>query len=184
VLFAAPLIFCKAKPRAWLIAIATVAAFYLPFLAKGATDLNGLGAFGAGWEFNSLGFVLLHFIFGDKARLAGLVLYAGFCGFVCLRRREWLRGDLLLGVFFFLAPVINPWYLVLIAPFVAIRPTITGIAALTAVFLSYATMGNLGQPGPLFDHPAWVRFTEAGIIMAAVLSDLYRSRSGGRDRNP
>lgn len=172
VLFAAPLILWRAAPRAWIACAGALTALYAPFAIAGATDLSGLRAFSETWEFNSFGFALLQWLLGpDYAKVASLGLYGVFCAFVCFRRPDWLRGDILLGVFFFLAPVVNPWYLILIAPFIAVHPSATGAAALSAVLLSYATAGNLGKSGGQFDHPSWVRLTETAVIAAGVLFD-------------
>src|SRR6185295_5606360 len=82
-----------------------------------------------------------------------------------------VRGDLLLAALFLLSPVVNPWYLVLMAPFVALYPSAWGITALTTVLLAYCTATNLqltGMGG--FDHPWWVRPLEiAPVLIAAAI---------------
>ena len=176
IVFAAPLILWRARPRVWATCAATLAVIYAPFLWKGATDMDGLRAFGQQWEFNSFGFALLQAAFGpETAKVASLAGYGAFCAFVCLRRPAWLRGDILLGAFFVLAPVVNPWYLILIAPFVAIYPSATGVTALAAVLLSYITRGNLALAGPQFEHPVWVRCLQGGSVLAAFVWDLRKA---------
>jgi alpha-1,6-mannosyltransferase len=134
-------------------------------------DLKGLQAFLDHWEFNSFGFALWKTIAGEHARTASSLSYVCFVVAAAVWRRDWLRPDVLLGVSFFFSPVVNPWYLVMLAPFVALRPSGWGMAALSSVFLSYATLGNLGITAGSFDHPLWVRPLELGIVAAGLLWD-------------
>ncbi len=62
-------------------------------------------------------------------------------------------------------PVLNPWYLVWLAPFVALAPTRRAVALLAVVPLSYATGLNLGDPTlATYGQPNWVRPIEFGIL--------------------
>ena len=102
-----------------------------------------------------------------------------------VRRPDWLRADLVLGVFFCWSPIVNPWYLILMAPFVALRPSAWGIAATISVLISYATGLNLGRSdmGP-FDHPGWVRPLEIAPVLFGLAYELKRKavRSAGLSR--
>jgi hypothetical protein len=75
-----------------------------------------------------------------------------------------------LGVFFLLSAVVNPWYLLWLAPWVAIRPTAPGIVALMVVSLSYLHGGAIHAPelAP-YEHPKWLRPLEYGLILAAAV---------------
>ena len=70
-----------------------------------------------------------------------------------------------------------------IKPFVALRPSAMGVAALGLVSLSYVTGLNLGAPGlDNFAHPGWVRPVEYGGI--AVAGAVAWARPGRKARAP
>jgi alpha-1,6-mannosyltransferase len=158
---------------AGLVWIATYLLQYslLGFGGHWGIDLKGLQAFMDHWEFNSFGFALWKLAAGDHARVGSSLSYVAFVMVAALWKREWLRADVLLAVLFLFSPVVNPWYLVILAPFVALRPSGWGIAALSGVFVSYATLGNLGVTAGSFDHPLWVRPLELAIVAIGLMWD-------------
>ncbi len=78
----APTFLLKRWPLIALGATAALALLYLPFVVKGATELEGLQIFSRWWEFNSFGFAGLKAMFGDpSARPIGFVVGASLgCG--------------------------------------------------------------------------------------------------------
>jgi hypothetical protein len=69
-----------------------------------------------------------------------------------------------------LSTTVNPWYLLWLLPFLALRPSLPGLVALAAVTLSYVTGLNLGDPAlGNFEHPVWLRPLEYGLVAAALL---------------
>jgi hypothetical protein len=71
--------------------------------------------------------------------------------------------------------VVNPWYLLWLLPFVALRPSAAGITALIAVSLAYAHGLNLGEESlGAYEHPAWVRPMEIIAVLLALGWDLQR----------
>jgi hypothetical protein len=111
---------------------------------------------------------------GDVARVITCIAFVAIWLWLFIRwQRDTTastpRGDLVLGFFFLLSAVVNPWYLVGLAPFVALRPSAWGVAALAAVSLSYVHGLNINEPtlAP-YVHPTWVRPTEAGIVLLGV----------------
>lgn len=84
-------------------------------------------------------------------------------------------GDVLFGTLWLVSPVVNPWYLLWMAPYVALRPSGWSVAALAAVALSYVTGLRTGDDSlGAFGHPAWVRPVEYGLIAVAGGVDLLR----------
>lgn len=159
-----------------VLAAATTIAIYLPFWLRGNTaDLAGLRAMGGDWQFNATIFATIaNASNGVVARVITLTAFAAIWLwlFICWQRNTIAstpRGDLVLGVFFLLSAVVNPWYLVGLAPFVALRPSAWGVAALAAVSLSYVHGLNINEPtlAP-YEHPTWVRPTEAGMVLLGV----------------
>jgi hypothetical protein len=156
--------------RAGLALVVAVAAAYLPLLARGSdVGWAATGTFLAGWEFNSLGFAVTSALLGAVAAMAAPWIAVAWAWWRTAGAR-FPRGDLVFGAFLFFAPVVNPWYLLWLLPFVARWPSPAGCAALAAVSLSYLH-GLYWSPGVLrpYEHPWWVRPLEVGIVAAAAL---------------
>ncbi len=164
----------------------TLAAFlvwstaWLPFLADGGWPETSLGAFLAHWEFNSSLYALAAAALPPAG--ARLLLAAAFlAGAATIIRRCWRRASAipalglgLSAVALLVSPVVNPWYLVMLVPFAAARPSVTAWTAMGVVALSYATGLNLPSAslGP-YDHPAWVRPVEYGVIAAVAAWEAW-----------
>ena len=187
-----PFLLIRLAWRDRLTAGAVAIALYLPFWGQGsAADFAGLSVMAADWEFNA---TLYSFCARCSEPLTAKVITLTAFGAIWL----WLllrwrsdpaqvipRGDLVLGFFFLLSAVVNPWYLVALAPFVALRPSLWGVAALGVVPLSYAHGLNLNEPtlAP-YEHPAWVRPVELGVVLLfAVVGWRRQRRFASAERN-
>jgi hypothetical protein len=85
------------------------------------------------------------------------------------------RGDWIYGIFFLLSAVVNPWYMLWLLPFVALFPSVTGIAACMVVTLSYAHGLNLNEAGLApYEHPWWVRPAEIAAVCLGLGVDWFR----------
>jgi hypothetical protein len=166
----------------WIIFAATLLALYAPFTIQGGAESQGLGTFLQKWEFNSSGFAVLSWIFGDEAgRIVSLGLFGA--AFVWLLRAHLLatpgeipRGDVLLALFFLFSPVANPWYFIALIPFVTLWPSLWGLTLLSTVLISYVTELNLGSNSlSAFNHPVWVRPLEIIPVVIALVWG-YRRR--------
>lgn len=179
-----PFLLCRAGRKNWALFGLSLLVVYLPFWSQGSVGaLHGTAAFLQGWEFNSSGYALLVAVFGGfTAKILGTVLFGAFYLSYLWRYRSNAhaaipRGDWLYGVFFALSPVVNPWYLLWLLPFIALFPSCWGITALSAISLSYAHGLSLGDASlPPYGHPAWARPVEFGVIALAGLYDVWRSR--------
>jgi hypothetical protein len=173
-----PFVLGRRDGRAALAFLGAIGALYGPFLLKGTSDAAGLLVFASEWEFNSFAYALIRQTAGpDAAKLISAALFCLSVAGLWRFRRKAFRPDVALALVFLFAPVVNPWYLVLLAPLVALQPSWWGISAIAAVLLSYATGLNLGREDiGQFDHPSWVRPTEAGVVMLAAALDLRRQR--------
>jgi alpha-1,6-mannosyltransferase len=162
--------------------LAVLGLIYGPILATGSSaEWAGLHAMASYFEFNSLGFALLSRLCGSApARLLWLILFGLIAALLFGRWARQKRSlhdapltDVLLA-FFLLSPVLNPWYLVWLVPFVAMAPTRRAVVLLAIVPLSYATGLNLGDPTlATYAQPAWVRPVEFGIVILATLSSVW-----------
>ncbi len=187
-LLVVPFILVRRGLHVWGIFIGALVLIYLPFVLQGSTDLETLLVFTREWEFNAALFSLLKpWMTNATARiLCGLVLAVMIGGYYLVYRRDAsgaiVRGDWIYGGLFALWPVVNSWYLLWLLPFAAIRPSAWAWTASVAVLLSYITGLNLSnmEMHP-FAHPAWVRPLEYGLILLALLYDLFRRRYRGSD---
>jgi hypothetical protein len=173
-LIIAPFLLVRLHRRWTLATAAVVCAGYAPFWMQGsAADLAGLQAMAGDWEFNSTVVALLARLsdFTTAKTIAALVFICVWLALLArwLRSREQgdlPRGDVVLGVFFLLSPVVNPWYLLSLLPFVALRPTGWGIGALAVAPLSYAHGLYRTEPClAAYELPGWVPWAEAGVVL-------------------
>ena len=181
-----PLVLVGASFGHWVLFVVTLAALYVPFVLQGGTDFESLMVFAREWEFNSAAFGLLTTVLRSfEAKLVlGLLCGAFWMGYYFRYSRsracEVPRGDWLYGAFLMASPVINPWYLLWLLPFAAIVPSVSAWTASVAVLLGYVTGLNLnaGDLQP-YQQPAWARPLEFGLILLALVYDLFRRRSTG-----
>ncbi|MEY2877891.1 MAG: hypothetical protein RLZZ15_271 [Verrucomicrobiota bacterium] len=180
----APFVLWRLGWRAWVAAAGAVLVFYGPFWLRGsAADLAGLRAMAGEWEFNSSVHALVAAVASPAIARAGCAVAFGAVWLALFLR--WTKspvaapppGAWVYGAFLLLSAVANPWYALWLWPFVAQRPSVTGIAALAAVSLTYVTGLNLGDATlGNFGHPAWLRPVEFGVIAVAALWDWRRKK--------
>jgi len=160
---------------------------YIPFLLQGSnTGLTSLQTMAEEWEFNAGPYALIKIATSvEAARYLWLGIFALI--YTSILFHYWKRPknfgkeaplDIIYGSFFLLSPVINPWYLLWMIPFIMLRPKPWSISALIVVSLSYITGANLqgsilGNQGSLenFDNPLSVKLLEFGIIAFAILAN-------------
>ena len=188
-----PFLLWRSPLKSWLLFGGVLVAVYGPFVFQSnAGGSAGLAAMLQGWEFNSTGYAALRLVLGPAgAKMACALLLAAF-GFVYFR--NWIdlasrsgasgsevqslslpRGDWIFGMFFVLSPVVNPWYLLWLLPFVVSRPTAAGVTVLIVVSVAYAHGLNIGSESlGAYEHPAWVRPVEITAVLLALGWDLRR----------
>ena len=168
-----PWLWWRGGPRVVVGTLVTGLILYAPFCwSGGRAEFTGLQIMAHDWEFNSTAYAVLTAGFSPLAvRVLGgiavllTLLWGG---------RQWSyaepipRGDVLFGIVWLFAPTANPWYFLWLLPFVAYRPSWTGLTALGAVSLAYVTEGHLaGSEAGFFEHPSWVRPLEVGLVLTA-----------------
>ena len=183
-----PFVMARARLRDWGLFVAALALIYMPFVLQGSTDLQTLLVFAREWEFNAAFFALLKpWLPNHAARaLCGILLTAALAGYYLMFRRmasgSVVRGDWIYGMILAFWPVVNPWYLLWLLPFAAIRPSAWAWTASVMVLFSYVTGLNLNNMDMHpFGHPFWVRPLEYGLILLALAYDIFtRTRRSGR----
>jgi len=161
-----------------------VVLIYAPFWVQGSdAGWYSLRTMAKEWEFNSaLLFMATHLnISWGLARTFGLGLFALIYGTLLISFWKKRAGDttvfppldIVFGCFFVLSPVINPWYLIWMFPFVVIRPSCWSITAMIMVSLSYITGLNLADSEGLRNYqiPDSILLLEFGAITIALVVD-------------
>ncbi len=186
-----PFVLVRARLRHWGLFAAVLGLLYLPFVLQGSTDLQSLLVFARGWEYNAafLGLLKPWLPYYLARGLCGLLLTLILAGYYLWFRnntsRSVVRGDWVYGGVLALGPVVNPWYLLWLLPFAAIRPSAWAWTASFAVLLAYVSGLNLNDLDMHpFGHPFWVRPVEYGLIFAALIYDIFRRHPSGAEKCP
>ena len=180
-----PLLLRQLKRPGWLlITPALVAAAYLPFLREpGVTLFGGLGTYAEYWIFN-------HGLYGGVEAAAALVdpeaapkLGRAIAGGIIFLGAAWVAwrspperpqaftagAALTMGWLLAWLPTVDPWYLLWLAPWVALHPSLTGILFTLLPMLSYTYyLGEVDRP--------WVRGLEYGLLFAIAAAEAWRHR--------
>lgn len=153
--------------------VGALALFILPFLRTGTEMFSSLLFFGSRNAYNDSIAILLRGIFGQYAVLASLVLLASVILVIFLIVQEPLRSSYLaLGCALLLLGTLNPWYLVLIAPFLSFFPSRAWLylqmAVVPALYLQYHTA--------YFYRSYWITLLEYLPFYGLLLWDTYHDR--------
>ena len=190
-----------------LFALLVAIAAYLPFWLQGSIgDFAGLARMAGDWEFNATiyawlaqwsGAALSKVITLTTFTVIWLAMFwrwmwscdEGAAGTACdgaSQLRLLPRGDVIFGAFFLLSPVVNPWYLLALLPFVVLRPSAWGIGALVVVTLSYVHGLNMSEPSlAAYEQPGWVPLSELGVVALLLVALVFgrRRRLRSAERN-
>jgi len=145
--------------------------FYLPFLKDGLSLFHGLRVFQQNWIFNpglfSLAIQALTPLFSKNIThlinsifLCGTILGVGGYLYFTDHGREkdiWNSGFFLIVLLFVFSPVVDPWYLTLLIPWLVVSPKRCWLWLIGTVSLSYLFYQSLASP-PYFQSIEWVGF--------------------------
>ena len=182
-----PLYWKRVRIRDAALAAAVVGLLYLPFLNHGCIPIGSLGTYVQSFRFNGPVFAALDQV-APPQLLAGLALLVGLVTATCLRSAapEW-SPDLFawsMAASLLCAPVVFPWYLLWLLPFLTSASTLLIIIWTMSIVPTYVQwhLRALGRPwGAL---PGWVMLLEYGCVaIAAAIIALRRiSRSAALQR--
>jgi hypothetical protein len=173
-----PLYWKRVRMRDGALAAVVVALLYVPFFNHGRIPIGSLGTFVQSFRFNDPVFATLERVAAPQL-VVGLALFAGFLTSIWLRSKgpesssesfAWPMAASLLC-----APVVYPWYLLWLLPFVRSASTLPIIIWTVSIIPTYYVwhMRTLGRPWLV---PGWIMLLEYGsVATAAAIIALRRS---------
>jgi alpha-1,6-mannosyltransferase len=165
-----PLYWKRVRIRDAALAATVVGLLYVPFINHGRIPISSLGAYVQGFRFNGPVFAALDHL-APPQLLAGLAVLAGLMTATWLRSAttEWALDAFAwpMAASLLCAPVVFPWYLLWLVPFMTSASTFLIILWTVSIFPTYVMwhLRTLGRPwGAL---PGWVMLVEYGCLAAA-----------------
>jgi alpha-1,6-mannosyltransferase len=165
-----PLYWKRVRIRDAALAAGVVGLLYMPFLNHGRIPIGSLGTYVQSFRFNGPLFAALDQVVPPQL-LAGLAVLVGFVTAAWLRKKSYAwSGDAFawpMAASLFCAPVVYPWYLLWLLPFLrsaSTLPIIIWTVSIIPIYLQWH-LRALGRPwGSL---PGWVMLLEYGCVAAA-----------------
>ena len=180
-----PLYWKRVRVRDAALAAAVIGLLYLPFLHNGRIPSGSLGTYVQSYRFNGPVFAALDQVVSPQL-LAGLAVFVGLLTASWQRRRsaaaEWAPHAFAWPVAASLlcAPVIYPWYLLWLLPFLQSSSTLPILIWTVSIIPTYMQwhLRTLGHPwGTL---PGWAMLLEFGCVaIAAAMTWLFRAKNPG-----
>ena len=173
----APLYWRRIRVRDGVMAAVVLALLYVPFLNHGRIPIGSLGAYVQRFRFNDPVFAALTRV-ATPQLVAGLAALVGLLTAVVLQRRSdvW-RSDSFawpMAASLFCAPVVYPWYLLWLLPFLRSLSTLPLIIWTVTIIPTYVVwyLRTLARPWAV---PGWIMLLEYGAVaMTALLMGLRR----------
>jgi hypothetical protein len=164
-----PLYWRRVRLRDAALAVIVVGLLYIPFLNHGRIPAGSLDTYVQSFRFNDPVFAILEQVATPQV-VAGLAVLVGFLTAIWMRRKApawspdafaWPMAASLLC-----APVVYPWYLLWLLPFVRSASTVPIIIWTVSIIPTYYVwhLRMLGRPWLL---PSWIMLLEYGSAVAA-----------------
>jgi alpha-1,6-mannosyltransferase len=173
-----PLYWKRVRLRDGILATIVVGLLYVPFLKGGGIPIGSLGTYVQNFRFNDPLFATLERVAAPQL-VAALAVLVGFLIAIAIRLRSrspslssgafvWpMAGSLLC------APVVYPWYLLWMLPFLRSPSTVPIIIWTVSIIPTYIVwhLRTLGDPWLV---PGWVTLVEYGSVATAGAVILWR----------
>jgi hypothetical protein len=164
-----PLYWRRVRMRDAALAAAVVGLLYVPFFNHGRIPIGSLGTYVQSFRFNDPVFATLERVVAPQL-VVGVAVLVGFLTAIWLRRKSvawsldacaWPMAASLLC-----APVVYPWYLLWLLPFLRSASTVPIIIWTVSIIPAYYVwhLRALGRPWLV---PGWIMLLEYGSVAAA-----------------
>ena len=166
-----PIYWKRVRMRDAALAAVVVGLLYVPFLNHGRIPIGSLGTYVQSFRFNDPVFATLERVAAPQL-VVGLAVLVGFLTAICIRRLSkstawssdafaWPMAATLLC-----APVVYPWYLIWLLPFVRSASTVPLIIWTVSIIPTYYVwhLRTLGRPWLV---PGWIMLLEYGSVATA-----------------
>jgi alpha-1,6-mannosyltransferase len=174
-----PLYWKRVRIRDAALAAAVVGLLYVPFLSHGRIPIGSLGTYVQSFRFNGP-------VFAALDQVAPPQLLAGLAVLVGLVTATWLRSSAPgwsaelfawpMAASLLCAPVVFPWYLLGLLPFLTSASTLPIIIWTVSIILTYVQWHWRALGHPWGALPGWVVLLEYGCVaIAAVMIALRRA---------
>jgi hypothetical protein len=179
-----PLYWKRIRVRDGALAAVVFGLLYLPFLRHGRIPIGSLGTYVQSFRFNGP-------VFATLERVSSPQLVAGLAVLVGILTAVWLRNTsaaVSAGAFawpmaasLLCAPVVYPWYLLWVLPFVRSVSTLPIMIWTVSIIPTYMVwhLRSLGRPWML---PGWILLLEYGSV--AITAAIVRLRRMTRPAAP
>lgn len=170
-----PLYWKRVRVRDGALAAFVVGLLYVPFLNRGHIPFGSLGTYVQRFRFNDPVFAALERVAAPHI-VAALAVLAGFLIAIWMRRRsdDWPSDSFAwpMAASLLCAPVVYPWYLLWVLPFLRSASTVPIIIWTVSIIPTYYVwrLRALGQPWLV---PNWILALEYGSVAAAALVIIF-----------
>jgi len=171
-----PLYWRRVRVRDALLTAVVFGLLYVPFLDQGRIPIGSLGTYVQRFRFNDPVFAMLERVAAPQV-VVGLAVLVGFLTAVWLRsKRPTCTSEAFawpMAVSLFCAPVVYPWYLVWLLPFVRSASTLPIIIWTVSILPTYYVwhLRELGRPWIV---PGWILLLEYGSVAVTAAIILLR----------
>lgn len=177
-----PLFVRSIRLRALMVMPVLTVVLSLPYASAGSLAFRGLTQYGLRWRGNDSLFHILYYVTGslDTAKvLVGAFLVTMVLVLVALKANPIRSSYLTVGAILLLTTTVHPWYLLWIAPFLAIYASPAWLYLTLSVALAYHS-AYLATPGQPWEDSVWVKLLEYGPFFALAVFGLWQNRRAWR----
>ena len=177
-----PLWLRSLSPRALLVMPLVSVLLALPYASAGSLAFRGLTQYGLRWRGNDGLFHILYYVTGslDTAKIViGAFLVTMVLVLVAMKANPLRSSYLTLGAILLLTTTLHPWYLLWIAPFLAIYASPAWLYLSLSVALAYHS-AYLATPGQPWEDVVWVKLLEYVPFFVLAIGSVWRERGALR----
>jgi hypothetical protein len=163
-----PLYWKRVRLRDAALAAIVVGLLYVPFLDHGRIPTGSLGTYVHSFRFNDPVFAALERVAAPRL-IAGIAVLAGLLTAIWTRRKSAISPGAFawpMAASLLCAPVVYPWYLLWMLPFLRSASTLPIIIWTVSIIPTYYVwhLRSLGRPWLL---PGWIMWLEYGCVAVA-----------------